>query len=121
MTPISPTASPTAAKTGKDPVQAMVIGAPDFIAGKAAAILEADPRITVAARPVDGAEAVSRFRNSGIEAVVLDIGGDPAKALTTISRLLRNDPDAQVIMISTLNFTNVKTVAQQPGDGRRRP
>ncbi len=87
----------------------MVVGAHDFIAGQAAGILEADPRITVAARPVDGVEAVSRFRNSGIEAVVFDIGGDPAKALTAISRLLRIDPDAQVIMISTLNFTNVKT------------
>ncbi len=105
MTPTSP----AAAETGGDPVQAMVIGAPDFIAGQAAGILEADPRITVAARPVDGAEAVSQFRNAGIEAVVYDIGGDPAEALTTISRLLHNDPDAQVIMISTLNFTNVKT------------
>ena len=86
----------------------MVVGDHDFIAGQAAGILEADSRITVAARPADGAEAVSRFRDAGIEAVVLDIGGDPAEALTTISRLLRNDPDAQVIMISTLNFTNVK-------------
>ncbi len=105
MTPTSPPAT----KTGNDPVQAMVIGAHDFIAGQAAGILEADPRITVPARPVDGAKAVSQFRNSGIEAVVFDIGGDPAEALTTISRLLHNDPDAQVIMISTLNFTNVKT------------
>ena len=87
----------------------MVIGAPDFIAGQAAGILEAAPRIDVAARPVDGVEAVSQFRNSGIEAVVFDIGGDPAAALTTISRLLRIDPDVQVIMISTLSFTNVKT------------
>ena len=92
-----------------DPVQAMVIGAPDFIAGMVTDILEKDSRIEVAAQPADGPEAVGQFPGAGIEVVVFDIGGNPAEALTTISGLLRIDGKAQVIMVSTLNFTNVKT------------
>jgi two-component system chemotaxis response regulator CheB len=86
----------------------MVIGAHDFIAGMVREILEKDPRIEVAATPVDGPEAVGRYRGGGSEVVVFDIGGNPAEALTSISRLLRFDGEAQVIMVSTLNFTNVK-------------
>lgn len=103
-----PPTSPPQSENGNGPVQAMVIGAPDFIAGMVSGILEKDPRIEVAAQPADGLEAVSRFRGAGIEVVVFDIGGNPAEALTTITRLLRIDGEAQVIMVSTLNFTNVK-------------
>ena len=105
---MSPT-SPPQSENGNAPVQAMVIGAHDFIAGMVRGILEKDPRIEVAATPVDGPEAIGRYRGAGIEVVVFDIGGNPADALTTISRLLRIDAKAQVIMVSTLNFTNVKT------------
>jgi len=95
--------------TADGPVQAMVIGAQDFIAGQVCKILEKDSRIKVAITPADGAEAVQQFRGTEVEVVVLDIGGDPKQALTTISRLVRIDTKAQIIMISTLNFTNVKT------------
>ncbi len=91
------------------PVQAMVMGASDVVAGLVGGILERDPRIEVAARPADGAEAVVQFRKMDIEAVVLDIGGDPKEALTSISRLKRIDTKVQIIMVSTLSFTNVKT------------
>jgi chemotaxis response regulator CheB len=90
----------------------MVIGAHDFIAGMVSGILEKDSRIEVAATPVDGIEAVSQFRDAGIEVVVFDIGGNPGDALTTLSRILRVDGKAQVIMVSTLNFTNVKTAIE---------
>ena len=91
------------------PVQAMVVGASDVVAGLVGGILERDPRIEIAATPADGAEAVIQFRKVDIEAVVLDIGGDPKEALTSISRLKRIDTKVQIIMVSTLNFTNVKT------------
>ncbi|NQU60035.1 MAG: chemotaxis-specific protein-glutamate methyltransferase CheB [Rhodospirillales bacterium] len=98
---------------GNDPVQApvkaMVIGAPDFIAGKISDILGKDNRIDVAARPANDKEAISQFPGSGAEVIIFDIGGAPMEALKTIKALLRIDRHAQVIMVSTLNFTNVKT------------
>lgn len=90
------------------PVQAMVAGAQDFIAGQVCKILERDPRIEVVAIAADGADAVGQFRGTNAEVLILDIGGDPKQALTSISRLLRIDSKAQIIIISTLNFTNVK-------------
>ncbi len=107
MTETSPP-SKTGNKAGA-PVQAMVVGASDVVAGLVSGILEKDNRIEVAARPADGAEAVALFRKLDIEAVVLDIGGDPKESLTSISRLHRIDTKVQIIMVSTLNFTNVKT------------
>ena len=107
MTETSPP-SKTGDKAG-GPVQAMVVGASDVVAGLVGGILERDPRIEIAATPADGAEAVIQFRKVDIEAVVLDIGGDPKEALTSISRLKRIDTKVQIIMVSTLNFTNVKT------------
>ena len=40
---------------------------------------------------------------------MIDIGGHPNESLTTLTRLLRIDAKARIIMVSTLNFTNVKT------------
>ncbi len=107
MTKTSPP-SKTGIKAGA-PVQAMIVGASDVVAGLVSGILEKDSRIEIAARPADGAEAVFQFRKTDIEAVVLDIGGEPKEALTAISRLKRIDTKVQIIMVSTLNFTNVKT------------
>ena len=47
------------------PVQAMVVGASDVVAGLVGGILERDPRIEIAATPADGAEAVIQFRKGG--------------------------------------------------------
>ncbi len=103
-----PPPSPKTGNQAEGPVQAMVVGAHDFIAGKVCEILEKDNRIEVVAKPADGAEAVGQFRDTDAEVLILDIGGDPKQALTSISRLLRIDSKAQIIIISTLSFTNVK-------------
>jgi len=99
---------PDTASAANSPVQAMVVGDQAFIAGQVCKILDKDSRIEVAVKPADGPEAVRHFRDQEVEVVVMDIGGDPKESLTTISRLLRIDTKAQIIMISTLNFTNVK-------------
>lgn len=111
---MSPTAPENPASTnGNRPVQApvktMIIGAPDFIAGQINDILTADNRIEVCARPADDAEAIRQFPGSGAEVIVFDIGGAPGDALKTIKALIKADRHAQIIMVSTLNFTNVKT------------
>ncbi|MBC8338282.1 MAG: chemotaxis-specific protein-glutamate methyltransferase CheB [Alphaproteobacteria bacterium] len=93
----------------KDPVQAMVIGDSKVVGDLVGGILERDPRIQIAIRPADGEKAVAQFRNTEAEVIVIDIGGDPKLSLTTISRLLRIDAKARIIMVSTLTFTNVKT------------
>jgi len=90
-------------------VNAMVIGDGNFIAGQAADLLEKDPRITVVAQPQNDAEALAGFSGDKVDAVVFDIGGAPGEAINTISGLLKIDPKAEIIIISTLNFTNVKT------------
>ena len=82
------------------PIQTMVVGdSSGVVAGLVSDILGSDPRINVAARPADGAEAVSQFRTLQAEAVVLDIGGTGDNALITLSRLLRIDPEVRVIMV----------------------
>ncbi len=104
-----PPPDPKSGKQAEGPVKAMVVGPQDFIAGQVCKILERDSRIEVTAKPADGQEAIQQFRGAEVEVIVLDIGADPKQALTTISRLLRIDTKAQIIIISTLNFTNIKT------------
>jgi len=109
MTETPPPSSSPETDNGNGPVRAMVVGASDVVAGLVADVLKRDPRIEVAARPADGEEAVVLFRNVEVEAVIIDIGGEPKDSLTAISRLLRIDAKAEIIMVSTLNFTNVRT------------
>ena len=99
-------------ETANEPVNAMVIGDSNFIAGQVADILEKDPRISVVARPQTDADALSQFRRSSVDAVVFDIGGAPGEAINTLAGLLDSDSEANIIIISTLNFTNVKTAIE---------
>jgi len=94
----------------------MVIGDSNFIAGQAAGLLADDPHINVVARPQNDAEALARFTAASVDVpvdvIVFDIGGAPGEALTTITGLLKIDPEAEIIIISTLSFTNVKTAIE---------
>ena len=100
---------PSNHRSAKDPVQALVVGDSKVVGDLVNGILDKDMRIHVAGRPANGTQAVSQFRTIEADVVVLDIGGHPKESLTTISRLLRIDAKARIIMVSTLNFTNVKT------------
>ncbi|MBL4691005.1 MAG: chemotaxis-specific protein-glutamate methyltransferase CheB [Rhodospirillales bacterium] len=100
---------PSKPRSAKDPVQALVVGDSKVVGDLVNGILDKDSRIHIPARSADGTQAVSKFRTIEAEVVVLDIGGHPKDSLTTISRLLRIDAKARIIMVSTLNFTNVKT------------
>jgi len=106
MPPIPPPAP--ASKT----VNAMVIGDGNFIAGQSSRLLEKDPRINVVARPQNDAEALAQFTGASVDVIVFDIGGAPGEVPGTITGLLKIDPKAEIIMISTLNFTNVKTAIE---------
>lgn len=106
MPPPPPAPDPDNAADG--PVKAMVVGDQEFIAGQVTKFLDKDPLFDVVAKPANGPEAVRHFRDTDVEVLILDIGGDPKEALTSISRLLRIDTKAQIIIISTLSFTNVK-------------
>jgi len=101
--------SPSKTRSEKSPVQAIVVGDSNVVCDLVSGILGQDPRIQVAARPADGTDAVSQFRKIEAEVIVIDIGGRPKESLTTLSRLLRIDASARIILVSTLNFTNVKT------------
>ncbi|NQV83878.1 MAG: chemotaxis-specific protein-glutamate methyltransferase CheB [Rhodospirillales bacterium] len=90
-------------------VQVMVVGDSQVVGDMVEGILDRDARIQVSARPADGEKAITQFRTTEAEVVVIDIGDNPQQSLTTISRLLRIDAKARIVMVSTLNFTNVKT------------
>lgn len=115
MPPIPPPAR--ASKT----VNAMIIGDSNFIAGQAGRLLESEPNINVVARPQNDAEALARFASASVgepvDVIVFDVGGAPGKVLNTITGLRKIDPKAEIIMISTLNFTNVKTVIEAMDKG----
>ncbi|MBL4691193.1 MAG: hypothetical protein JKY68_07005, partial [Rhodospirillales bacterium] len=100
---------PSNHRSAKDPVQALVVGDFQVVGDLVNGILNKDTRIHVAARPADSADAVAQFRTTEAEVVIIDIGGHPKDSLTAISRLLRIDSRARIILVSTLNFTNVKT------------
>ncbi len=69
MTKTPPPSPPPQTGNDQAPVQAMVVGASDVVAGLVSGILERDTRIEVAARPADGAEAVA-----GVCSAVLPLG-----------------------------------------------
>lgn len=55
-----------------------------------------------------GVDAVSHFRKQHLDAIVIDIGMQNENALVTLGRLLKIDPNAKILMASTLSFVNVK-------------
>ncbi len=86
----------------------MVVGTSAVVADPVKGLLGAMPDIDLAIEATDGIEAVSRLRRSDIDVIFIDIGDPNVKPETDLSRLMKVDPDAQIVLVATLTFGNVK-------------
>ena len=89
-------------------IQAMVIGDSAVVARRVKDVLKRTPDVDLAAEAVDGVDAVSKLRRSHLDVIFLDIGDPAVKMATDLSRLLKVDAEAQVVLVATLTFANVK-------------
>ena len=89
-----------------DPVRVMVVDDSAVVRGLITRMLEEDPGFTVVASVGNGQMALSAVERQEIEVVVLDIEMPVMDGLTALPRLLKLDPELQVIMASTLTLKN---------------
>jgi two-component system chemotaxis response regulator CheB len=92
--------------TPADPVRVMVVDDSAVVRGLITRILEENPGISVVASVANGQMALSALERQPIEVVVLDIEMPVMDGLTALPKLLKIDPDLQVIMASTLTLRN---------------
>lgn len=89
-------------------IKVMVVGASVVVAEPVTAVLARTPGIAPATQAADGVDAVSRLRQTPFDVIFVDIGDPKVKLATDLSRILRVDPDAQIVLVATLTFANVK-------------
>ena len=89
-------------------IQAMVVGTSDIVADRIKAVLRGLDGVDLGAEAADGIDAVSHLRRLAIDVIFIDIGDTKVKLATDLSRLLKVDPDAQIVLVATLTFANVK-------------
>jgi len=89
-------------------IQAMVVGTSDIVAEPVKAALRGLDKVDLAAEATDGVDAVSHLRRRAIDVIFIDIGDPKVKLTTDLSRLLKVDHHAQIVLIATLTFANVK-------------
>ncbi|HIJ63896.1 MAG TPA: chemotaxis response regulator protein-glutamate methylesterase [Rhodospirillaceae bacterium] len=84
----------------------MVVDDSAVVRGLITRMLEEDPGFAVVASVGNGQMALSALERQDIEVVVLDIEMPVMDGLTALPRLLKADPDLQIIMASTLTLKN---------------
>ena len=89
-----------------DRVRVMVVDDSAVVRGLITRMLEEDPAFVVAASVGNGQMAISALERHDIEVVVLDIEMPVMDGLTALPKLLKVDPDLQIIMASTLTLKN---------------
>lgn len=94
------------AGTTADPVRVMVVDDSAVVRGLITRMLEEDTGFTVVASVGNGQMALSAVERQEIEVVVLDIEMPVMDGLTALPKLLKLDPELQVIMASTLTLKN---------------
>ena len=95
--------------TSDEPIRIMVVADPGFVGDKVCKIIDDNPNLVISAQVVDGVSAVSALRRQVIDAVVIDIGHPQSQIKVTLTRMFRVDPQLKVLMVGSLNFSNVKT------------
>ena len=94
--------------TSGEPIRIMVVADPGFVGDKVCKIIDDNPNLVISAQVVDGVSAVSALRRQVIDAVVIDIGHPQSQIKVTLTRMFRVDPQLKVLMVGSLNFSNVK-------------
>ena len=99
----APTFRPT---TPDEKVRVMVVDDSAVVRGLIVRMLKEDPKITVVASVGNGQLAVSALERNELDVIVLDIEMPVMDGLTALPKLLKVDPDIQIIMASTLTLRN---------------
>jgi two-component system chemotaxis response regulator CheB len=102
----SSTGSPPGGASGT--IQAMVVGTSDVVAERVKAVLRRLAGVDLVAEATDGVDAVSHLRRRAIDVIFIDIGDTKVKLATDLSRLMKVDTHAQIVLVATLTFANVK-------------
>ena len=89
-----------------DPVRVMVVDDSAVVRGLITRMLEEDPNFSVVASVGNGQMALSALERHAIEVVILDIEMPVMDGLTALPKLLKIDPELQIIMASTLTLRN---------------
>lgn len=100
------TSRPSAAAAGMDPIRVMVVDDSAVVRGLITRMLEEDTGFSVVASVGNGQMAVAALERHDIEVVILDIEMPVMDGLTALPKLLKVDPDLQIIMASTLTLKN---------------
>lgn len=92
--------------TPDEKVRVMVVDDSAVVRGLIVRMLEEDSKITVVASVGNGQLAVSALERNELDVIVLDIEMPVMDGLTALPKLLKVDPDIQIIMASTLTLRN---------------
>lgn len=89
-------------------IQAMIVGKSGVVADRIRTVLGPTAEVDIIHEAEDGIAAVSALRRRHVDVIFLDAGDPASNPVTTLTRLLKVDADAQVVFVSSLTFANVK-------------
>lgn len=89
-----------------DPIRVMTVGTSDIVIGQVIKTLKDERRFEVMAPAEDGISAVSALRRVHVDVIFVDIGDPDVEWPVTLTRLLKIDPQAKIVLVSTLTPAN---------------
>lgn len=92
--------------SNSEPIRVMVVDDSAVVRGLITRILEEDDLVDVVVSASNGEAAIKSLARHDIEVIVLDIEMPVMDGLTAIPLLLKEKPDVQIIMASTLTLKN---------------
>lgn len=97
---------PNSVPNQAEPIRVMVVDDSAVVRGLVTRMLEEDTGFVVVASVGNGQMALSALERHDVEVVILDIEMPVMDGLTALPKLLKIDPDLQIIMASTLTLKN---------------
>lgn len=97
----------------RDPrIRVMVVDDSAIVRGLIVQTLERDPALSVVARAANGEAALIELARTAVDVVVLDIEMPVMDGLTALPLILKLQPEARVVMASTLTRRNARISLQ---------
>ena len=84
-------------------MRVIIIDDDSFICASLKTILQADPEIEVAAAGTDGEEAIRLYQSVKPDVLLMDIRMDGLGGLEAGERILKQDPDAKILFLTTFS------------------
>lgn len=98
------TGLPGTPKAAGDPIRVMVVDDSAVVRGLVTRMLEEDQGVQVTASVGNGQMALSSLERNPVDVIVLDIEMPVMDGMAALPKLLKIDPDVQIIMSSTLTL-----------------